>query len=119
MINQAIPYPPPYWNPEEETTIRKLSEYVARNGEAFEEKVRIKEADNPKFSFLNPKLNPSGHYFYLWVLFCYRNHLSSTDIENVENDHRNMLLKTAPGTIELIPTDVTQLANLLSENTGT
>jgi splicing factor 3A subunit 1 len=46
--------------------VEKTAGYVARNGPVFEERIRTKEVDNPKFSFLNEgdAYNP----FYAWRL---------------------------------------------------
>ncbi|KAK0390707.1 hypothetical protein NLU13_0210 [Sarocladium strictum] len=46
--------------------LEKTAGYVARNGAVFEDRIRDKERQNPKFSFLNPAdaYNP----FYLWRL---------------------------------------------------
>ena len=46
--------------------LEKTAGYVARNGAVFEDRIREKERQNPKFSFLNPAdaYNP----FYLWRL---------------------------------------------------
>ena len=48
------------------TIIEKTAGYVARSGVVFEQRIRDKEASNPKFSFLTPSdaYNP----FYLWRL---------------------------------------------------
>lgn len=46
--------------------VEKTAGYVARNGPIFEERVRDKERNNPKFSFLNPSDPYSA--FYVWRL---------------------------------------------------
>ncbi|KAL1963754.1 hypothetical protein VTN77DRAFT_7820 [Rasamsonia byssochlamydoides] len=46
--------------------VEKTAGYVARNGVIFEERVREKEKNNPKFSFLNP--NDAYAPFYRWRL---------------------------------------------------
>ncbi|KAL1987743.1 hypothetical protein VTN96DRAFT_2583 [Rasamsonia emersonii] len=46
--------------------VEKTAGYVARNGPIFEERVREKEKNNPKFSFLNP--NDAYAPFYRWRL---------------------------------------------------
>jgi len=48
------------------TVLEKTAGYVARNGLAFEERIREKEKNNPKLSFLNPE-DPYNPY-YLWRL---------------------------------------------------
>ncbi|KAJ1324296.1 splicing factor 3A subunit 1 [Microdochium nivale] len=48
------------------TVLEKTAGYVARNGLAFEERIREKEKNNPKLSFLNPA-DPYNPY-YLWRL---------------------------------------------------
>ncbi|KXJ89406.1 Pre-mRNA splicing factor PRP21 like protein-domain-containing protein [Microdochium bolleyi] len=48
------------------TVLEKTAGYVARNGLAFEERIREKEKNNPKLSFLNPT-DPYNPY-YLWRL---------------------------------------------------
>jgi len=46
--------------------IEKTAGFVARNGNVFEERLRSKEKDNSKFSFLNP--NDAYYAFYAWRL---------------------------------------------------
>ncbi|GAD92210.1 pre-mRNA splicing factor, putative [Paecilomyces variotii No. 5] len=46
--------------------VEKTAGYVARNGAIFEDRVREKEKNNPKFSFLNP--NDAYAPFYQWRL---------------------------------------------------
>jgi len=44
----------------------KTAGYVARNGATFENRIREKEIQNPKFSFLDP--GDAYHAYYLWRL---------------------------------------------------
>jgi len=46
--------------------VEKTAGYVARNGPIFEERIRAKEVNNPKFSFLDP--NDAYNSFYAWRL---------------------------------------------------
>lgn len=46
--------------------VEKTAGYVARNGPSFEVRIREKEKNNPKFSFLSP--NDAYSLFYLWRL---------------------------------------------------
>ncbi|KAH8677230.1 Pre-mRNA splicing factor PRP21 like protein-domain-containing protein [Ilyonectria robusta] len=46
--------------------LEKTAGYVARNGSVFEDRIRDKERQNPKFSFLNP--TDAYHPFYQWRL---------------------------------------------------
>lgn len=46
--------------------LEKTAGYVARNGPVFEDRIRDKEQQNPKFSFLNP--SDAYNAFYLWRL---------------------------------------------------
>ncbi|KAK2612601.1 SF3a splicing factor complex subunit [Conoideocrella luteorostrata] len=46
--------------------LEKTAGYVARNGAVFEDRIRDKEAQNPKFSFLNP--SDAYFAFYQWRL---------------------------------------------------
>ena len=48
--------------------ISKLAEYTSRNRPAFEEQVRVKQALNPEYSFLQ---GGEGSSYYQWCLFCY------------------------------------------------
>jgi hypothetical protein len=48
--------------------ISKLAEYTSRNGPAFEEQVRTKQADNQEYAFLR---GGEGSSYYQWCLFCY------------------------------------------------
>lgn len=46
--------------------LEKTAGYVARNGAAFEDRIRDKEQSNPKFSFLSP--TDAYHEYYEWRL---------------------------------------------------
>lgn len=46
--------------------LEKTAGYVARNGFVFEDRIREKERQNPKFSFLNP--SDAYHPYYQWRL---------------------------------------------------
>jgi splicing factor 3A subunit 1 len=46
--------------------IEKSAGYVIRNGKAFEDRVRTNNANDPKFSFVNP--DDAYHAFYQWRL---------------------------------------------------
>lgn len=46
--------------------VEKTAGYVARNGAVFEERIRAKEQNNAKFSFLNPA--DAYNAFYVWRL---------------------------------------------------
>lgn len=46
--------------------VERTAGYVARNGRAFEDRIRDRESSNPKFSFLNP--NDAYAPFYQWRL---------------------------------------------------
>lgn len=46
--------------------LEKTAGYVARNGAVFEDRIRDKESQNPKFSFLNP--SDAYHGYYEWRL---------------------------------------------------
>lgn len=46
--------------------LEKTAGYVARNGAVFEDRIRDKERQNPKFSFLNP--DDAYHPYYQWRL---------------------------------------------------
>jgi splicing factor 3A subunit 1 len=48
------------------TVAEKTAGYVERNGAAFENRIREKELQNPKFSFLDP--GDAYHAYYLWRL---------------------------------------------------
>ena len=52
-------------------TIDKLAEFVGKNGSAFEETVKAREQNNPKFSFL---FGGANHGYYLHALQHYRSY---------------------------------------------
>lgn len=69
QIVQPHPAPPPE-DPQQSSTIEKLAAYVIKNGLEFEEVMKRKEMNNPKFSFLWPG---GKHYdYYQWALHCSR-----------------------------------------------
>jgi Surp module len=47
--------------------ITKLAEYTTRNGPAFEQQVRSKQAANPEYAFLQ---GGEGSDFYQWCIHC-------------------------------------------------
>lgn len=49
--------------------IEKTAQYVARHGVAFENKIRTKESQNPKFVFINKNDPYNGYYKYSLELF--------------------------------------------------
>ncbi|RYP57218.1 hypothetical protein DL770_010714 [Monosporascus sp. CRB-9-2] len=59
---QGVVLPPK----EFKTILEKTAGFVARNGIAFEDRIKEKEKNNPKFSFLNT--NDPYNPFYLWRL---------------------------------------------------
>ena len=65
---QAPQFTPPPADSAHALRISKLAEYTSRNGPAFEEQVRTKQALNPEYSFLQ---GGEGSNYYQWCLFCY------------------------------------------------
>lgn len=63
LTNHASLIIPP---PELRKIIDKTSDFVARNGFGFEERIREKENDNPKFNFLNPN-DPYHDYYQVMI----------------------------------------------------
>ena len=127
-MQSALPYPPPKVVPGEATgtedneiiRIRKLVEYVVRNGPDFEEKVRQKEANNPKFSFLQSESNPAGYLYYRWFLFCGKHFYTPEQIEQIEYHHCLRILPVARlGQLEMTQEDYQQCHVLLANNNGT
>eukprot|EP01041_Mallomonas_annulata_P000253 gene252-467_t len=109
-----VPAPEPADN-EDASRIRKLANYVVKNGPNFEDIVRNKEKDNIKFSFLN-----GGNYsqYYKWILFCLRQSYSDNQIKAVEDEFRNIITDSTPGSIDLTNEDKLKLVNLLQHNNG-
>eukprot|EP01038_Epipyxis_sp_PR26KG_P007897 gene7897-10719_t len=100
--------------------IRKLSSYVARNGKEFEEKVRVKEANNDHFNFLNNSSSEEYQY-YQWILHCirYQPPLSTDQIKIIEDTHATNLKEySIKGSVDLTMEDKLELQNLLASNTG-
>lgn len=62
------------------TLIGKTAIYVNKNGVAFENKIKTKEANTPKFFFLNPK--DPYHAYYQYVLKIIKNTGKPPVIEN-------------------------------------
>eukprot|EP01066_Platyproteum_vivax_P013627 Platyproteum_vivax@DN6155_c0_g1_i1.p1 len=58
--------------------IEKIAEFVFKNGQAFEEMTRQKNANNPNFQFLYA----GGEFseFYQFVLYCYRQGLNLNEL---------------------------------------
>ena len=48
--------------PEIRSIVEKTAQFVARNGENFEHKIRQNEAQNPKFNFLKDEDPYNGYY---------------------------------------------------------
>lgn len=118
MIQSVFPHPP-VGDAEEINRIRKLAEYVARNGPEFEIKVKQKEAGNIAFSFLDPNENPSGNHFYMWLLFCAMHFYTSQQVEQIESQHcLSIGAASASGLIDLSQADYSHYMGLLSKNSG-
>ena len=106
-------------NIEETNRIRKLSEYVARNGPEFEMKVKAKEAGNVAFSFLDPNENPAGNQFYMWLQFCAKRNYTSQQVEQIEAQHcLSIRAASSSGLIDLSQEDYSYCMSLLTKNTG-
>lgn len=60
-LAKGVTLPPP----EVRTMIQKTAGYVARNGVAFEQRVKAREAKNDKFQFLLDKDPYNGYYRYI------------------------------------------------------
>lgn len=118
MIQSVLPHPP-VGDVDMVNRIRKLTEYVSRNGPQFEIKVKEKEAGNVAFSFLDPNVNPSGHHFYSWQLFCAKHFYTTEQIEQIEAEHRLRIgPSSARGAIDLSQEDYSFYMSLLLKNTG-
>lgn len=117
LLKPAVPHPPPA-DAEETDTIKKLANYVARNGEAFEEKVRQNKAGDPKFNFLSVEANTLGFHFYQWELFCSKHQYTQDQVTQIEDNFRNQISNIQPGCIDLTPDDSAALISLLRQNSG-
>jgi hypothetical protein len=118
-MQSAIPYSAPV-DLEEGNRIKKLAEYVARNGPEFEAKVREKEASNPMFTFLNRSENLAGYCYYQWILFCSRHFYSAEQMHMIEEAHRQRVAPAAAaGALEIVPEDHSEFTALLAKNGGT
>lgn len=113
----AIPYPSTC-DPEEVATIKKFVEYIVRNGSAFESKVKEKESENSKFSFLFPDRNEEGYRYYCWLLFCSSHLYTDHQISAIENDFKTRIQQSAPGSVELTEEDHELLVSLIHQNNG-
>lgn len=118
MIQSVLPHPP-VGDADTVNRIRKLAEYVARNGPEFEIKVKEKEAGNAAFSFLDPLVDFSGNQFYSWLLFCAKHFYTAEQVEQIEAQHCTRIRPASiSGTIDLTQEDYTFYITLLSKNTG-
>lgn len=114
----AIPYPPP-GDSEEIATIKTFVDYIIRNGDAFESKVKEKEAGNSKFSFLFLDQNPDGYRYYCWLLFCSRHNYTEEQTSLIELTFTHRIQQAPPGSIELTQEDHELLVSLMRQNNGT
>jgi len=71
------PAPPPD-DADAKTTIDRAAAYCTKNGPAFEEMTRAKQAGNPKFAFLS---GGAGSEYYRWRIWCLQNRWSDEQIE--------------------------------------
>ena len=118
MMQSVLPHPPTL-DAAEVDRIRKLSEYVARNGAEFEMKVKLKEIGNSAFSFLDSNENPAGYQFYMWLLFCAKHYYTDQQVDQIIVQH-SISIGTAStlGLIDLTQEDYSFCMNLLTKNTG-
>jgi hypothetical protein len=117
MEKICVPAPAPS-DAEECIAIDKLVEYVSRNGVAFEEKVKLNEVANPKFSFLYEEQNQAGYSYYQWRLFCVRRRYTPDQVHAIENVHTAKLEACQPGYMSLLDSDTSALSTLLTNNNG-
>lgn len=117
-MQSVLPHPP-VGDLEAVNRIRKLAEYVARNGPEFESKVKEKEAGNTAFSFLDKEINAPGNRFYCWLLFCAKHFYSQDQVETIEIQHSLRIGQaSATGSIDLTEEDDASFRLLLAKNTG-
>jgi Surp module/CID domain len=118
MIESVIPHPP-VGDLDTVNRIRKLAEYVARNGPEFELKVKEKEAGNVAFSFLDRDLNPPGNRFYSWLLFCAKHFYTLDQVDAIETQHSLRIGQASvTGSLDLTEEDDAFFRSLLIKNTG-
>lgn len=79
--------------------------------------MREKEAANPKFDFLRNEASEE-HLYYKWRLFCLENQYTVDDVSRMEEDHAHKVEWKAPGSIDLLPADKTNLFTMLERNNG-
>jgi hypothetical protein len=100
-------------------TVLKLAEYVVRNGDVFESKVKDKESMNEKFSFLFRDVNPDGNEYYRWMLCCMKHGFTSRDhILAATENAKIHLHSVVPGHLRLLHVDELTLISMLQANTG-
>jgi hypothetical protein len=118
MIQSVLPHPA-VGDADSVNRIRKLAEYVARNGPEFEIKVKEKEAGNAAFSFLDPLIDLLGNQYYSWLLFCAKHYYTAEQVEQIETQHcSRMRSASLSGMVDLTQEDYTFYMTLLSKNTG-
>jgi hypothetical protein len=118
MIQSVLPYPPTE-DVDEVNRIKKLSEYVARNGPEFEAKVKEKEVGNSAFSFLSANDNFKGHQFYMWLLFCAKHFYTQEQVEQIELEHVHRIGEASVlGAVDLTQEDYSYFLNILAKNSG-
>lgn len=78
------------------TLIGKTATYVNKNGILFENKIKAKESQNPKFIFLNP--NDPYHPYYQYALTCLQEYGKLPDIQQPESI--NVISNNETGGIE-------------------
>lgn len=105
-------------NSEIYTCIDQLSTYVAKNGEEFENKTKVKEKDNPKFNFLF-ETNSFEYNHYKWRVLCCKLNLNDEQEREIIKLFVSKLLSYPAGTIDLIESDKQYFCDLLLNNTGT
>lgn len=114
----AIPFPAPA-DSDEVNTIKTFVDYIVRNGDAFENKVKEKESGNPKFNFLYPDQNSHGYKYYRWILFCSQHFYTEQQVALIESTFKLRIEQAAPGSIELSNEDHDYLISLINQNNGT
>jgi hypothetical protein len=119
-MREAFPYPVPELSSDQTLAIKKLCEYIGKNGngEAFEKLVREKESSNDVFSFLFPNKNESGNYYYEWTLFTTERKLSIEEIAEIEKEQIARLESAGCRNIRLTLGDSNNLRDLLQQNSG-
>jgi hypothetical protein len=101
-------------NAEDKNRIDKLCSFVLKNGAGFEEMIKDKEKNNPRFAFIFQ--GGEHHNYYIWMLHATRCQMTSEQMTQAVEEHKRGSMP--PGSHKFTTEQATEFQQLLEGLTG-